>query len=201
MYHASDTQRQYRVVDQSLTMHALLRDRYFRRALVLNTAQIGISLFLCAFAFVPDNLLASINLAPTTARFAVGIAGVCLLLVAITEFRVDWRATGSLHAAAVRELSEIKGQLRRSYHERSDNDIDTKQLTTKYEKTMGIVPPIPERYFLKLKSRHEFKRVLSEEVSHSPTAPVWLLRLRLRWSGSLRAFKKIEVRPCEEKSK
>ena len=50
-----ENERQYKLIDQLLSMHASLRDKYGRRAFWLNTAQIGISLILCVFAFVGPN--------------------------------------------------------------------------------------------------------------------------------------------------
>ena len=184
----SESERKYRVVDQSLTMHALLRDRYYRRALILNTAQIGLSLFLCAFAFIPDSVFASFRLEPSNVRFAFGITAVTVLLVAITEYRVDWRSAGALHDTAVRELSVIKGKLRRSSLDSTDNRLAENKLTMEYERTMENVPPVPERYFLRLKSRHEYKRALSKAVSDNPSSPLWLTRLRLRWLGTRLGF-------------
>ena len=179
-----ESDRQYRVIDQMTTMHAWLRDRYSRRALLLNTTQIGLSLFLCVSAFVVDEVFVSLGLEAARARLVIGLAAACVLIVAITEFRVDWRGKAFGHANAVRELSELKATYRRAW-QRRDSGVpgDAETLTEEYERVMALAPSVPERQFIGLKGRHEFKRMLSEEVSRNPAVPVWMTWVRLRCGG------------------
>lgn len=181
--HTDENDRQYRVIDQMATMHASMRDRYSRRALLMNTTQIGLSLFLCVSAFVVDEIFASLGLDAARARLVLGLAAACMLIVAITEFRVDWRGREFGHANAVRELSELKARYRKAWQKRDTivpGGVET--LTAEYERVMAITPSVPERQFLRLKGQHEFKRLLSQEVSRNPGVPVWITRLRLRFS-------------------
>ena len=177
-----DSDREYRVVDQLLTMHAALRDRYRRWALLLNTAQIGISLVLCGFAFVSDDVLERIGLEAALARMLFGFAAVVVLILAITEFRVDWRGTEARHDQAVGELGALKGRYRSAW-ERSPGEGEALGLKEEFERVMSVVPPIPERSFVRLKARHEFKRLWSVEVSDNPKAPAAVLWLKLRLEG------------------
>ena len=188
-----ENERQYRSIDQLLSMHSLLCERYVRRAFILNTAQIGISLLLCGFAFVADEVLLSLGLEPARGRFFLGIIAVIVLLLSITEFRVDWKAVGSTHREATRNLAELKAKYRKAYSESAGGDCEKNaRLTVEYEKLMAHLPPIPEKYFIHLKANHRFKLILSQQVGRNPKAPVWFLRLRLQLTGMRTALKEGE---------
>ena len=182
--------RQYEVVDRLLSMHAVLRDGYKRRALGLNTGQVGVSLFLSIFAFVSDEVLRSLGYEPDMARFVVGLSAAVVLLLSITEFRVDWRMSATRHDEAAECLAKLKARYRRSAARFGDGvGSDHAGLTADYEKAMADLPAIPERLFGRLKAAHEFKRALSRRIEENPLAPWWLLRTRLRLEGALAALR------------
>ena len=186
-----ENKRQYELTDQLLSMHSSLRDKYERRAFLLNTALMGISLFLCVFAFVGDNVLESLGYHPPMARFVFGLSAAIVLTLSITEFRVDWRTTGARHAEAVKHLAGLKAEYRKEFNESSGNDSEKNStLTNQYDKTMEKLPPIPEQHFNKLKANHQFKRILSQRLSQNPKAPEWFLRIQLRLEGIRAALKK-----------
>ena len=186
-----ENERQYELIDQLLSMHSSLREKYERRVFLLNTSLIGISLFLSVFAFVGDDVLKSLSYHPPMARFVLGFSAVIVLLLSITEYRVDWRAIGSRHVEAVKCLAELKAKYRKAFNESADNDSKkNSRLTTEYDKTMAILPSIPERYFNQLKASHQFKRILSQRLSRNPKAPAWFLRVQLRLEGMRVALKK-----------
>jgi hypothetical protein len=190
-----ENERQYRVVDQMLTMHSLLRDRMERRAFWLNTALIGSSLFLCVFSFVGDDVLGALKFDPSMTRFDLGLVAVVVLLISITEFRVDWRTVSGKHAEAVARLAALKAKYRKSFSETGGNDPNkNKRLTSEYEKVMNGLPAIPDRWFGKLKAEHRFKRLVSERINHSPRSPIWWVSFLLRMEGkeSRNAEPKIE---------
>ena len=176
--------RQYRVIDQMLSMHSILRDRMERRAFWLNTVLVASSLCLTVFVFVGDGLLEEIYLDPKSTRFALGLVAVVILISSITEFRIDWRAVAGRHADAALRLAELKAVYRRSRTDTVNNNPQKhRRLTSEYDKVMSILPPIPDRWFNKLKAEHHFKRLLSVRISQNPTMPMWLLRLQLRGEG------------------
>ena len=192
-----ENKRQYELVDQLLSMHSSLRDTNEHRAFWLNTIQIGISLFLSVFAFVGDNVLRSLGYDPAMARFILGFSAVIILLLSITEFRVDWRAIGSRHTQAVEHLARLKAKYRKAFSESQGSDSKkNSMLTTQYEKTITNLPPIPERHFNRLKANHQLKRILSRRLSQNPKAPEWFLRIQLRLEGVCTALKKGEEDKC-----
>lgn len=179
-----ENERQYRVIDQMLTMHSSFRDRMERRAFWLNTALIASSLFLAAFAFVGDDLLRALGLDPALTRFVLGLVAVVVLICSITEFRVDWRSVAGRYAEAVSRLATLKAKYRKSFTETGGDDQKKNAiLTSEYDNMMSNLPSIPERWFNALKAEHRFKRLLSERISQCPKAPSFFLRLQLRIEG------------------
>ena len=174
-----ERERQYRLVDQSISMHAILRDRYSRRAFLLNTAQIAISLFLVVFAFVSDDVLNILGPTPEVVRLMIGLPAVLMVLVSMTEFRVDWRGVSARHADAVRQLAALKARYR------SEQEGDSDLLTKDYNRLARELIPIPENHFVRLKAAHQFKVALSGQVSANPGVPHWLLAAKLRWRAIL----------------
>jgi hypothetical protein len=185
-----ENERQYVVIDQMLTMHSSLRDRLERRAFWLNTSLVGASLFLCVFAFVGDDLLRSVGLSPAPTRFILGFVSVVILLLTITEFRVDWRSFAGRHAEVVSRLTALKARYRKSFAETGGNDSKRNaRLTSEYDKIVGGLAAIPERWFSALKIEYRFKRLLSERISQCPKTPQWFLRLQLRLEGVREALR------------
>ena len=185
----NESERQYRLVDQLLSMHSLLRDRYHFLAFSLNTLQIAASLFLCALAFVADDALQAAGLFPSRTRLALGLGALAVLIIAIAEYRVDWKAAGSRHGEAAGRLGRLKALYRRSRAQEETEDPEVqKSLTEEYERTMSILPPIPDRRFSRLKAHHLFKRALSERLSENPKTFAWFLRAQLRLEGVQQAL-------------
>ena len=179
-----ENERQYRVVDQILSMHALYRDSLERRAFWLNTTLVATSLFLAVFAFVGDQLLGALGLDPLVTRLILGLIAVAVLVAAIMEFRVDWRSAAARHADAASRLSVLKAAYRKAFANTGGSDaVENSRLTAEYAAGMAVLPPIPDRGFNTLKARHKFKRLLSQRTSEYPKTPVWFLRLQLRIEG------------------
>ena len=189
----AENERQYRVIDQLLSMHSVLRDTYRRRAFLLNTLQIGVSLLLCVLAFVGDELLESAGYDAQKTRLYFGLGAVVVLLTAIAEYRVDWKGVSARHHDATNQLAGLKAQYRETRVDRLDEPWEAAaDLRTAYDRMMAVLPPIPERAFNRLKAHHEFKRVLSRRLSDHPTAFTWLLRIQLRFEGAIAALRRKE---------
>lgn len=186
---SDENERQYESIDQLLSMHSSLRDRYFKRAFLLNTSLISVSLFLCVFTFIGDDLIVSLGYNPSMTRFLIGLSAVVVLVISISEFRVDWRGKGSRHDEAVKLLAGLKAKFRKAYDRYSGDNLEVNnKLTNEYDKTMAILLPISENDFARLKANHQFKRELSYKISSNPKAPHWILRIQLRLEGIRETF-------------
>src|SRR4051794_2618300 len=61
-----------RVADQMLSAHARLRDKYARRAALLDVVNLGVSTVLCAVTFVDPQLITAVDLREQTGRILIG---------------------------------------------------------------------------------------------------------------------------------
>jgi hypothetical protein len=179
---ADENERQYRIIDQLMTSHAVLRDRYARRAKLLNVSLLSFAIALNGFVFASDDFLKLLFPGhAVAAKIALGIISIALLILSIVELRVDWEGQSQSHSEAVARLSRLKAKYREAHASKTTNRFD--ELTRDYASTMEALPPIPERSFTRLKARHEFKRLLSQEISKHPGLPSVLLSIRLRWNA------------------
>ena len=179
---ADENERQYRIIDQLMTSHAVLRDRYGRRATLLNVSLLSLAIALNGFVFASDDFLKLLFREHAgAATAALGIISIALLVLSIVELRVDWEGQSRSHSEAVGRLSQLKAEYREAHASKDSDRFD--DLTRDYASTMEALPPVPERSFTRLKAHHEFKRLLSQEISKHPGVPAILLSVRLRWNA------------------
>ncbi len=173
--------RRHRVTDQMMSAHSALRDRYARRALVLDLLILTLSAVLCALVFAPQALSDSLGISKVAAGVLAGWASVGVFVLAILQLRIGWKETGAVHGNATAVLAETKaqlGMLRRNTiagAEELSRALDAATL-----RAQGLVA-IPEGSFLELKASHLQKVLLSRVLDRYPFANRTLLRLALAW--------------------
>lgn len=178
-------ERRRRLVDQLMSMHAALRDRYGLLAAAVSISHITIAFVLSLFLFADDGVFCSFGLTRAGARFVMGFVAAVAFLLSIVDLTLDWRRRAAQYASGVRSLGILKLALRSAHDEGRLNQPRTRaDLRRRYETTMSILPEIPEGKFASLKAKHQFKRTISKALSEHPKAPVLLVRLRLRWEGT-----------------
>lgn len=177
----AENEREYRLIDQLMTAHAVLRDRYCRRGRALSVLLVSLSLGLNAFVFTTEDLLKRIFLGYISEpKIFVGFISVGLLILSIIGIRVDWEGRSRSHAEALERLGRLKARYREARASEPNPETQT-ELSKEYARTMELLPPIPEQLFARLKACHQFKRLLSRELDSHPGVPAWILALRLRW--------------------
>jgi hypothetical protein len=175
--------RKEKVVDMLITGHALLRDRYQRRAFVLRILILGLSAIATAVAFVngPSLSFHGINL---SFGLIAGALTSAIFLITLIELLTRWSEQAGLHGESVRKLAEVKN-LFRGVSTETDPVNAPAGLTSEYERVMPLVAPIPERDFLRVKVKHSRKVEVSRLIDNHPGAPLWALRILAMWNGLL----------------
>jgi hypothetical protein len=180
----TESDRQYEVIDMLISGHSWLRDRYARRALVLNVSLLGCVVLLNACVFIGDETLKMLVAYPSAARVGLGFFSVAVFFVSLVEFRLDWKGKAVRHGEAIAKLGALKLEYRDAYKEHHGQDEATNaRLFEEYSRVTREVVEIPDAAFNAAKSRHLLKKELSKESSRHPLVPLWILRLRLRWRG------------------
>jgi hypothetical protein len=180
---AQEFWRKERVLDQSITGHAFLRDLYERRALLLTLLILALSIAATATAFLAGDTPVTIVGIRARTQVWVGLLTSLIFFLSLVDLRVDWRQRAGAHGEAVRRLGRVKAIFRGVTIVDDEVDATGVDLDFEYESAMDQVPPIPEKWFLRAKAKHLRKVAASQLLSSHPGAPAWLMKLRVTWIG------------------
>jgi hypothetical protein len=173
--------REFRIVDQMLSMHSMLAQKYRRNALLLSILLLTASSIICGFTFVDDSTLALMGLTGTQGKFCIGIASLLLFTLALVELKVDWGATAADHQDAAKRLAALKASYRQAAASlEAEKPLLWSSLSKEYAKVMESIVAIPDDQFTLLKACHLHKKELSKQISAHPAAPLVILRIKLR---------------------
>lgn len=173
--------REYRVVDQMISMHAYIAQTKKSQALWLSVGLLFASAITCGFTFADDTTIRLLGIGPGRERLVMGVASLFLFGLSIVELRVDWGGIARAHEDASNRLSLLKAKFRQAHASQSEDKQPLwVELSKEYTDTMASIAEIPEKWFAKLKAHHHYKVELSREIDKHPGVPVFLLRLSLR---------------------
>jgi len=176
---AAEYKRRFGVLDMMLTGHSLERDRYGRWSTLLTLLVLALSIVTTMTALIASNRVIDFAIATMTIQTAVGILSAAIFFLALVELRVDWRQRAWSHERAVDELSKLKAEFRGASFAGGQAQGSGVDLVLAYDQAMEAIVPIPEKRFLKLKSRHRRKVAVSRMIGARPGAPILWLRLCL----------------------
>lgn len=174
--------RMWRIVDQSLTAHSVLRDSYTRREKVFVLLVLALSIVATAFAFVPGIKVVRIGSLHAQLATWLGILTMIIFFLALFDLVVDWRERSRRHADAASRLSDLKGKLRSAVVKGGEVTSDA-DLVGEYERTMAALTPLSDRQFMVMKAKHHRKVAVSKLIDSRPGAPLPLIRLLVLWQG------------------
>lgn len=178
-----EVKRQYRVVDQMLSMHSALRDRYARRGKALTLGILGCSVLLCTVTFLPDDALNPIDISPSASRFLIGGFSSIVFFLSLLGVLVNWGDVSRQHGEAAQLLARLKHKYRKVLRGDVVDPDACAALSDEFVSLTPGLPRIPESQFTSLKADHLLKIRLSQMIDTHAGCPVWLLRLRLMWQG------------------
>ena len=188
------------VVDMMLTMHCILRDRYKKRAFIIDLMLIVASFLMLTLSFADEKFLCWIGVCPIEALQNGRIFAVVIFIISLFNFRVNWKEKFYKHSRARDELVRLKGETKKIML----NDKINSELLESHRQlcnlTMSGLCPIPENQFNKLKAKHLVKVEVSKMTNFYPGCPIILLRIRLFIKGFSNACrKKKSGKECEKK--
>lgn len=157
--------RQRRLVDQSTSMQAALRDwdRAYGTALVcvvLIASVVGL-----AFAFAGDKPVTLLGVTATRATW-LGWLAVGTFALTLIELVLDPRGAARRRGEAVKALADLKSEYRAAPDGASGGE--QRRLATRYGEVMSSVPEVPNVLFNRLKASHLRKVEISKILSASP---------------------------------
>ena len=184
----NELERIRRVSDMLVSMHSILRDEYSRKSTVVDCSLFGSSIILVALVFVDPLLLGWLSLSATASRILLGVFALVTFFISLVIFRVDWKSRSELHKYAAEMYSNIKLESQEILATfESASDVDIQRLLIRYKYLGQICVAIPDSSFLRLKNKHKTKVAISKYLDDNPGASLWVLRLRILFSGIFKA--------------
>jgi len=175
--------RQRRVLDQSLSAHRHLAERFDRRAKRLILAILILSVLATALAFAGEGHELSLLSASASLPTWAGVLSTVVFALALIDLQVRWGAKAGRHEDGARRLAILKGQFRSATVHGEQVDSGALDLEAEYWDVMTSIEPIPDALFLTLKARHVRKVAQSKLLDGAPGGPVPLIRLKVRLQG------------------
>jgi hypothetical protein len=183
----SEIERILRVSDMLVTAHANLRGQNENKALALDSAILGSSIWLTSVVFVEPKIGLTLTPFHLDPQIWVGLLSISTLFLSVIQLRVDWKRQSDAHKRSGEMYSKIKADCR--YLLESKKIVtrdDAQSLLTRYDMSADLGCPIPEDEFLKQKGKHLTKVVVSKFLDRSPASSITLLKIRLWWRCNVR---------------
>lgn len=164
----TEINRQRRLIDQSASMQAALRD--WDRALgtslvcvVLIASLIGVAF---AFAGGGGQIISILGLHAQRVTW-LGWLAVLTFALTLIELVLDPRGAARRRAQAARALGTLKGEYRATVAAGQAQKA-AERLSQRYEAVMGSIPEVPNPLFNRLKAAHLRKVEISKILSSQP---------------------------------
>lgn len=185
-----ETDRQYRVARQTLSIHGFLRDRFAFKSRFAEIALLVSSVVFCATTFAADDLYRTLGLSPLAARFGLGLASVAAFAFSLTLLVVNWTDAWADHRDACRRWTEVVERFKTLRAEDGTwPDAARNELNALYWDAARTTTVIPEKRFNGLKKRYLRKVAVSELSSTYPGCPAVLLALLVRARSTTAALR------------
>lgn len=194
-----ETERQYRVLQQTLSAHTALRDGYTARAKAAEMLLLVCATVFCATTFAGEGFYEDLGISPQMGRLVLGIASVLAFASSLVILVVDWKGSAARHGEAAEKWSAALEDFRRlRIRDGSWPEEARATLNAAYWEADRNSTNIPERKFNRLKARHLRKVEVSKLISRHPGCPQLVLSLIVRLRGTRQAIKRSPARPYEK---
>lgn len=169
--------RQKRVIDMMITMHAILTRQNRNWALIFDLLLLLFAVILNTFVFFDNNILGDID--EKIIKIIIGVVSVIIFFISLVVFRVEWKKLAEQHEFAMHQLTKLKIKYNLISEVEEITAERIKKITKSYLKVMEDLPKIPNSKFNNLKKKHLYKIELSKLISKNPTTPIFILKLKL----------------------
>jgi len=187
----SEVSRIRRVSDQLCSAHAALRDKFNRRAIILDVSLLLLSAWVTIVSVVDQRYVAFLTPFGFDSQLWAGLLGLTVFILTLFQFKVDWKGTSEAHKRTFSLYAEVKreaGYLLASNED--DGEIPLREfqrLTSRYDMASDAGVAVPEKDFLRLKRAHRLKIALSKHLDEYPgtsiklAATIIILRDNFKW--------------------
>jgi hypothetical protein len=194
-----ELRRMARVSDMLTSMHAMLRDRFALRAILLDASLMLGSAVLGVFALAGFASLGAFSVNPDTARVVMAVASCVIFVASVVAYKVEWKARADEHSRAYSAYGRFKLRCRESLvgaEQLSDDEFHG--LVHAYASLGEAHAAVPDAQFVALKAAHERKVFLSRCLSQRPFVSARLLAWVMWWRHTCAAVRDKTLHKPEE---
>jgi hypothetical protein len=173
-----EIERIRRVSDLLCSGHAVLRDRFVRRALLIDLSVLGLSIWLVALAFVDQRIGLRLTPFGWDSKIWIGLLAVATFFLTVIQFKTDWKGCADAHKRTVNIYAEVKREAGYLLAGGDVDDVECHRVLARYDMASAVGVEMPEAEFLPQKRRHKIKVALSKHLDSHPSASLLLTRLR-----------------------
>jgi len=157
-----------RKVDQLITMHSILSQRYDGHCTMVDLVIWCGSIVLLIMAWFDPGLLKVLpfQLSEPQLKLLLGLISAVIFVASLLPLVLQWRNKALEHNGAALSLAELKLCLRQA--EKSDSATPTNEVISQYNRVMDGLCKIPENKFLRLKQEHLRKVAFSKFLDRNP---------------------------------
>ena len=176
-----EVERVRRISDLLCTGHASLRDRFARRALLLDLLILGLSSWLVALAFVEPRINVRLTPFGWDSQIWIGVLAVATFFLTIVQLKTDWKGRANEHKRTLDIYAEVKREAGYLLATGGFGEADCRRVLARYDMAAAVGIEMPEGEFLPQKRRHKVKIALSKHLDTHPSASLVITRLRFWW--------------------
>jgi hypothetical protein len=177
-----ELRRMERVANMLASIHAMLRDKFAVRGILLDTVLMLGSAALGIFALADFASLGAFSVPPETARVVMAVASCVIFVASVVAYKVDWKAKADEHGRACSAYGRLKLECRESLLRAEQlSDVEFDELMHTYASVGEAHVAVPDAQFVALKAAHERKEFLSRCLSQRPFVSARLLGWSMWW--------------------
>ena len=174
-----EVERVRRVSDLRCSGHANLRERFAKRALILDLAILGLSTWLVALAFIEPTINVRLTPFHWDTQMWGGLLAIGTFFLTIVQFKTDWKSLAEAHKRTLDLYAEVKREVGYLLASEVFTDEDCRRVLTRYDMASAIGLNIKESEFLPQKRRHLLKIAASKRLDTHPSTAFLLFRIRI----------------------
>ncbi len=176
---AEELKRIRRVSDMLCTGHAVLRDRFSRRALALDILTLAFSTWIAALAFVSPTMAARLTPFGWDSTIWLGALAAGTFFLTLVHLKTDWKSKADAHKRTLDLYAQVKREVGYLLASDQADDAAYRRVLVTYDMASAVGVEIPEKKFLTLKQQHRVKVALSKHLDEHPFSSLILLRFRM----------------------
>lgn len=168
-----------RKADQACSIHAWLRDKYRRRAYIMDYGLLASTTYLLGLTLVEPAIGLPLSLGFDRGLFVV-ILSLITFFFSIVQFKNDWKSKAEALHKSFKEYADVKSDCRSfTSGVRPLTSSEHQRIRSRYDLATDLGTNIPDSAFVRGKAHHLRKVFVSRYLDKNPGAITSLVHIKL----------------------